>query len=110
MYICEELTRILNPIDEKGNSFIRDTYHFNGGVVIMKDDLMGTLDIVGMFPNIPVKKTLEVVREELQNNDTLGSRTEWEVDDIMKLLEITIETYFTILEITSCCLCSSFSF
>ena len=95
--ICEELTRILNPIDEKGDSFIRDTYHFKemlGGVGIMKDDLMGTLDIVGMFPNISVKKTLEVVRGELQNDDTLGSKTEWEVDDIMKLLEITIETYF----------------
>ena len=99
--ICEELTRILNPIDEKGDSFIRDTHHFKemiDGIGIMKDDLMGTLDIVGMFPNIPVKKTLEVVREELQNDDTLGSRTEWEVDDIMKLLEITIETYFKTLD------------
>ena len=95
--VCEELTRILNPIDEKGDLFIRDTYHFKemlDGIGIMKDDLMGTLDIVGMFPNIPVKKTLEVVREELLNDDTLGSRTKWEIDDIMKLLEITIETYF----------------
>ena len=31
----------------------------------MKHDSMGTLDIVGMFPNIPVKKTLEGVGEEL---------------------------------------------
>ena len=86
--VCEELTRILNPIDEKGDSFIRDTYHFKemlDGIGIMKDDLMGTLDIVGMFPNIPVKKTLEVVREELLNDDTLGSRTKWEIDDILKL-------------------------
>ena len=51
-----------------------------------------------MFPTIPVKKTLEVVREELQNYDTLRSRTEWETDDIMKLLEITIETYFKTLD------------
>ena len=99
--VCEELTRILNPIDEKGDSFIRDTYHFKemlDGIGIMKDDLMGTLDIVGMFPNIPVKKTLEVVREELLNDDTLGSRTKWEIDDIIKLLEITIETYFKTLD------------
>ena len=26
--ICKELTDILNPIDEKGESFIKDTYHF----------------------------------------------------------------------------------
>ena len=30
---------------------------------------MGSLDIIGMFPNIPVKKALEIVREELENDD-----------------------------------------
>ena len=42
------------------------------GAGIIQNNLMGTLDIVGMFPNIPVKKTLEVVREELRNDDTFG--------------------------------------
>ena len=55
-------------------------------------DLIGTLDIVGMFPNIPVAKTLEVTREELENDETLSGRTKWKIDDIMKLLEISIET------------------
>ena len=59
---------------------------------------MGSLDIVGMFPNVPVKKTLEVVREELQKDETLKSRTDWEVVDTMKLLEISIETYFKTLD------------
>ena len=38
---------------------------------------MGSLDVVGMFPNIPVKKALEVVREELENDETLRGRTKW---------------------------------
>ena len=38
---------------------------------------MGSLDIVGMFPNIPLKKTLEVVREELEADESLKSRTKW---------------------------------
>ena len=59
---------------------------------------MGSLDVVGMFPNVPLKKTLEVVREELENDDTLQMRTKWEIDDIMKLLEISIETYFKTLD------------
>ena len=42
---------------------------------------MGSLDIIGMFPNIPVKKALEVVREELENDETLSGRTKWKVDD-----------------------------
>ena len=57
-------------------------------------DLIGTLDIVVMFPSIPVAKTLEVTREELENDETLSGRTKWKIDDIMKLLEISIETYF----------------
>ena len=76
--ICQELTRILNLIDEKGESFIQDTYHFKellGNLEVRDDDLMGSLDVVGMFPNVPLKKTLEVVREELENDDTLQMRT-----------------------------------
>ena len=64
-YICKELTNILNPLDEKGESFLRDTYHFKESirdVEVQDRDLIGTLDIVGMFPNIPVAKTLEVTR------------------------------------------------
>ena len=60
--------------------------------------MIGSLDIVGMFPNVPLKKTLEVEREELHNDDTLHLRTEWEIDDIMKLLEISIQTYFKTLD------------
>ena len=52
---------------------------------------MGTLDIVGMFPNVPVKKTLEVTRDKLEKDETLAARTKWSVDDIMSLLEILIE-------------------
>ena len=34
------------------------------GVEVMDEYTIGSLDIVGMFPNIPVKKTLELVRTE----------------------------------------------
>ena len=96
-YICKELTRILNPLDEKGESFLQDTYHFKDSIKdleVQDTDWMGTLDIVGMFPNIPVAKTLEVVKMELERDETLSGRTKWKVDDIMKLLQISIETFF----------------
>ena len=51
-----------------------------------------------MFPNIPVKKALEVVREELENDETLSGQTKWKVNDIIKLLDISIETYFKTLD------------
>ena len=73
--ICKELTNILNPIDEKGESYIKDTYHFKemlSQVMMQHGFSMGSLDIVGMFPNILVKKALEVVGEELENDETLS--------------------------------------
>ena len=63
-------------------------------VEVREDDIIGSLDVVGMFPNIPVKKTLDVVKEELQIDETLTGRTDWKVEDISKLLEISVETYF----------------
>ena len=94
-------TRILNPTDEKGKSFIKDMYHFKemlADIEMMEDYTIGSLDIIGMFPNVPVKKTLKVVREERQHDEILKSRTDWGVDDIMKLLEISIETHFKTLD------------
>ena len=47
------------------------------------------MDIVGMFPNTPVAKTLEVVREERESDNTLSARTKWTSGFIF-----LIETYF----------------
>ena len=46
------------------------------------------LEKVGIFPNIPVAKTLEVVKMELERDETISVRTKWKVDDLMKLLKI----------------------
>ena len=47
-----------------------------------------------MSPNVPVKKLLEIVHEELWSDKSLGSRTEWKPEDISKMLEILVETFF----------------
>jgi len=99
--ICKVLTDIINPLDEKGDSYIKDTYHFKellAQVQIEEGDIIGSLDVVGMFPNVPVKKTLEVVGEELCNDESLRLRTEWKPEDVSRLLEISVETYFKTLD------------
>ena len=55
--ICKELTDVLNPTDEKEDSFAKYTYHFKemlAQVEMQHGFIVGSLDIVGMFPNIPV--------------------------------------------------------
>ena len=42
--ICEELTRILNPLDEQDNSFPKHTYHFKELLTLLEvqeEDLLG---------------------------------------------------------------------
>ena len=38
------------------------------------------------------KKTLEIKRAKLEQDETLAARTKWSVDDVISLLEISIET------------------
>ena len=59
---------------------------------------MASLDIVGLYPSIPVKKTLEVICEIVEADEPLSNRTDWKVDDIMKLLEMSMEMYFKTLD------------
>ena len=94
--ICKELTKILQPISSAGKSYIKNTYALKAmlsDINLDKDCLMASLDIVGLYPSVPVKKALEIVRKKLEEDETLQSRTEWKVDDIMTLLEISLETH-----------------
>ena len=62
--ICKELTRILKPISESGRSYIKNTYDLKEmlkEVNLDEDCLMASLDIVGLYPSIPLKKALEVI-------------------------------------------------
>jgi hypothetical protein len=99
--ICEALTKILQPLSTSGRSFIRNSLDLKEllkNVQVDQDCLLASLDVVGLYPNIPLKPALECIREELNNDETLGSRTESKVDDIMKLLEICLETHFKTLD------------
>ena len=87
--ICKELTKILQPISSAGKSYIKNTYALKAmlsDINLDEDCLMASLDIVGLYPSVPVKKALEIVRKKLEEDETLQSRTEWKVDDIMILL------------------------
>jgi hypothetical protein len=99
--ICKELTRILKPLSESGRSFLKNTAQLKGmlrDIVLDDECLLASLDVVALYPSIPVKKALEIVKEKLENDETLEGRTKWKVDDIMKLLEISMDTHFVTLD------------
>ena len=99
--MCEELTRILNPLDESGRSFFKDSFALNDmlkNITITDDCRLFSLDIKSLYPKVPLWKALQCTRQALQADETLSKRTDWSVDDIMALLEICLETHFKTLD------------
>ena len=95
--VCKILTDILNPIARSGESYVENSYElkkFLSTMKIDKHDIQASFDVVALYPSIPIEIALECVRKKLLNDDTLASRTDWNADDIIKLLRICLETHF----------------
>ena len=95
--VCQILTDILNPLATSGQSYIENSYDlkkFLGQLSINPADIQASFDVVALYPSIPLPKALECVRRRLLKDTSLSERTDWKPDDIMKLLEICLETHF----------------
>jgi hypothetical protein len=95
--LCKVLTDILRPLDKNGASYIENSFQLKQ--TLEKTEIRGnyrmySLDVVALYPSIPIRQTLEIVKRELEADKELSLRTDWKVEDIMKLLEIAMETYF----------------
>ena len=97
--VCKILTDILNPLVKNGQSYVEnaaDLKRFLWKLQIDNTDLQACFDVVALYPSIPIPKALDCVRRKLLEDTTLSKRTDWRPDDIMKLLEICLETHFII--------------
>ena len=65
-------------------------------VKIEDGDIFNSHDVVSLFTNTPITKTLDIVREYLEKDTTLKQRTRLSVEDVMELLEFVLTTtYFS---------------
>ena len=95
--VCKILTDILNPLARSGQSYVENSYDlkaFLKNLPIDPNDIQASFDVVALYPNIPIPTALQCVRGRLLKDSTLSERTDWNPDDIIKLLEICLETHF----------------
>ena len=62
--VCEILTGILNPLAQKGESFIENSYELKKHLSLLKideRDIQASLDVIALYPSIPIEKALECV-------------------------------------------------
>ena len=64
-------------------------------VEIQEHFIQLSFDIRSLFPSIPIKPTLTLIHEKLQNDKLLTDRTKWKPKNIVNLIQIcTEETHF----------------
>ncbi|KAJ8917059.1 hypothetical protein NQ315_012978 [Exocentrus adspersus] len=65
---------------------------------INSTELLVSFDVVSLFTNVPVDKTLSIVRNKLENDNNLKDRTKLNVSAFMELLTLCIKTTYFQLE------------
>ncbi|KAJ8911005.1 hypothetical protein NQ315_011270 [Exocentrus adspersus] len=65
---------------------------------INSTELLVSFDVVSLFTNVPVDKTLSIVRNKLENDNNLKDRTKLNVSVFMELLTLCIKTTYFQLE------------
>ena len=67
-----------------------------GSFHIDEDDILASHDVVVLFTSTPIKESLDVIREILEQNPEWNYTTLLETDDITELLEFILSTtYFS---------------
>ena len=95
--VCKILTDICIPLAKSRQPFVENTYAlrtFLDKLNIDKNDMQASFDVVALYPSLLIPKAPSCVRKKLLNDTTSADCTDWKPDDIMKLLEICLETYF----------------
>ena len=66
------------------------------GVMVDDGDIFNSHDVVSLFTNTPIDKCLDIIKECLDNDNTLKNRTKLNSDDIIELLKFVLTTtYFS---------------
>src|SRR5579859_3284631 len=95
--LAKYLTEVLNPLVGNTSSFVKDSKHL---VDILQEadtdanDIMASYDVESLFTNVPTEETLEILKEKLDNDDNLSSRTPIPKDSVLALTRLCITTTY----------------
>ena len=90
------LAEMLSPMVGQTECHIKNSKHLEDDLpklTIEDGNIFNSHDVVSLFTNTPIDKTLEIIRERLENDNTLKQRTRLDIDDIMELLEFVLTTF-----------------
>jgi len=93
------LADILAPLVGKSDHHLNNSKHLAKemmSVMAEEDEMFISYDVVSLFTNTPIHLALQVIRERLEGDMELHTRTRFTIEDIMDLLMfIVTTTYFS---------------
>ena len=98
-YECARyLAMVLSPIIGKTEHNVKNSNEFAIEVLEIRldpDEELRSGDVLVLFTSVPIDKAVLVIKEILEEDDTLSARTSLEPDDIIQLLGLCLNcTYF----------------
>lgn len=93
------LTNILAPIQNRNGFSVPNSQKFSNEIAdinILDDETMVSFDVVSLFTAIPVEKARSYIRKKLEDDSSLHSRTNLDIDDIISLLNFVLSNNYFI--------------
>ena len=91
------LTNILSPLQNRNGYSVANSLQCSkelSDIKIDNNEVLVSFDVVSLFTAIPVDKACEYIKKKLEQDATLSSRTNLDIDDIIALLQFTLSNNY----------------
>ena len=96
--VAKELAHIIKPLVGQSPHHLKNTQHFIQQLQSKKlepGEVMTSFDVKALFTSVPVHPAIQIVKQRLQQDNTLPERTNMSIPQITSLLEFCLtNTYF----------------
>ena len=96
--VAKELSHIIKPLVGQSPHHLKNTQHFIQqlqGKRLEPGEVITSYDVKALFTSVPVQPSIQIVKQRLQQDNTLPQRTSMSISQITSLLEFCLtHTYF----------------
>ena len=96
--VAKELSYIIKPLVGQSPHHLKNTQHFIQqlqGKKLEPGEVITSFDVKPLFTSVPVQPAIQIVKQRLQQDNTLPQRTSMSIPQITSLLEFCLtHTYF----------------
>ena len=97
--LSKYITNILKPYTVLNKQHCKNSKEFSEFIraqTIEEDEIMVSFDVEALYANVPIEDALVIIRELLENDETLSERTPLSPKNVLDLLEFLVRTTFFI--------------